>query len=925
MSETTVRWSLLGPVRGWVGATELVLGPPQQRAVLAIMLARAGRPVSMGEIIDMLWPGEAPDSAPNVVHRYVGALRRLIEPGLPKRAVGRWLVPIAGGYRVVVDSASLDLLRFRELVRDSESTVGARAVELLVEALGLWGGAVAAGVPDEVRTGVDFVAIEQERLLVARRAGRLATALGEPEAVLPALREIAARHPLDEALHAELMLALAASGAQAEAIAVHTAIRARLDTELGVTPGEALRAAHGIVLGEVAPAPARPVVRPAQLPRGLAAIVGRDAEIRAVTGPSAAGLFAITGMAGVGKTTFAVHAARAALDRYPDGQLYADLHGVDPDRRAVEPETQLGEFLHALGVSSADLPAGERARVALYRSLLDGRRMVVLLDNARDVEQVRDLLPGPDCLTIVTSRGDLSGLVAADGAHPLRLGVLDDNGAHGLLADRIGADRVAREPAAADDIVRACGHLPLALAVVAARAATNPDFPLAALATELAESRDRLDVLSTADASFDVRAVFSWSYHGLSRQAAALFRLLALAPGDDIAVGAVAALLGQSPTTARGLVAELARAQLATEHRPGRYTCHDLLAAYAEELTSAEDPRPVRDRATARLLAYYLHSARACALIISPSRPPIPVPPPPAGVHPVEPADRDQAVAWFERERSVLIAAQATAVATGDDATAWRLGWALGHFLDGAGHWHDMAATSRIAADAARRAGDRIGEGHGLLLLARAEADLGQHATAVAHGEHALRLFDGVAEGRLLADAYRSNSWLCESMGAYLPALRHAEEALRLTRDGGDDAGTARAVNAVGWYLSLLGRYDEALEQLQEGLACLEKTDDDYGRADLHDSIGHTLFHLGRPDEACEHYRLAVEGFRALGIRFAMADTLDRLGDAEQAAGRRAAAETCWSEAVSVLDGLGLPRADDVRAKLGAPPASGVH
>ncbi|GAA1285565.1 BTAD domain-containing putative transcriptional regulator [Saccharothrix xinjiangensis] len=885
--------------------------------MLALLLVAGGRAVPMADIVDALWPDNPPPSAANVVHRYVGALRRVIEPDLPRRATGGWLLPAPGGYQPVVDAGSLDLLRFRELVRRAGEQGPRDGLASLLDALDLWQGPVAAGVVEEIRSGARFVAVEHERVAAVRLAVRLAFECGEPGAVLPALRLVAHGHPLDEALHADLMLALAATGAQAEAIEVYESSRARLADELGLDPGEALRAAHRSVLAPAGAPPAAPVVRPAQLPRALDAFVGREDEVEALSEAAAegAGLLVVTGMAGVGKTTLAVHLAHQLAQHHPDGLLYANLRGFHPAGQAVAPAVQLHDFLHALGVRPADVPDGEQARAALFRSLLAGRRALVLLDNARDAEQVRPLLPGPGCLTVVTSRDDLAGLVATDNAFAVRLDVLDEDAAREVLVRRLGKRRVGAETRVVDAILTACARLPLALAVVAARAATRPTFTLAALAEDLVETRDGLDALSTGDAALDVRAVFSWSYDALSPAAAGLFRRLALTPGDDVGAAAVAALLGEPAARTRRVLAELCAAHLLTEHAPGRYALHDLLRLYAAELAHEHDTLEERDAAVRAVLEHYLHTACAAALALSPDRVPIPLDPPAEAVRPLRFADGERAAAWFTAEHQVLLAAQARAAATGRHDVAWRLAWAMAHHLDRTGHWHDLRATSEAAVASARLVGDRLGEGHGLVGLSRAEADLGRIAEACGHSERALVALDGVAEPRLLAELRRGISWLHESAGDYDAALLHAQEALRLQRLGGDPTMLARALNAVGWCLGLVGRHEESLAHCLEGLA-LTRPDDGYGMADLRDSIANALFHLGRLDEAAEQYRRALASYEELGIRFAVADTGERLGDVEAVAGRAERAVEQWRASLTAFEELGLPRADRLRAKL---------
>jgi len=348
----------------------------------------------------------------------------------------------------------------------------------------------------------------------------------------------------------------------------------------------------------------------------VASFVGRSGHLRALdallqdqgAAPTAVVISAIAGMAGVGKTALAVHWAHRVAGRFPDGQLYVNLRGFDPGGAGLDPGQALHGFLEAFGVPPARIPEDLAAQSGLFRSLLAGKRMLVLLDNARSAEQVRPLLPGsPGCLAIVTSRDKLAGLVATEGARPLALDLLTAADARDLLARRLGADRVAAEPAAIACIIAACARLPLALTIAAARAATSPTFPLAAIAAELREAASALDPFDAGESATDVRTVFSWSYRALSAPAARMFRLLGLHPGPDVAVTAAASLAAVPPGQARALLAELTRAHLLAEHAPGRYAFHDLLRAYASELASAQECPADRASAVHRLLDHYLH------------------------------------------------------------------------------------------------------------------------------------------------------------------------------------------------------------------------------------------------------------------------------------------------------------------------------
>ncbi|MFF8431279.1 BTAD domain-containing putative transcriptional regulator [Streptomyces sp. NPDC016566] len=607
-----MRFEVLGSLRVVRGETELDLGFPQQRALLGLLLVQTGRPIRMSEIVEVLWSGQPPASARNVVRRYVGALRRLLEPGLPPRAPGRRLLGLTGAYLLEADTDEVDLLCFRDLARQGMRAAATgrpeEAVRHFADALALWRGPVATGIPVATRAHPHFAAVERDIVRTAQMAADAALLCGRSEQVLPALRRAAEVEPLDEPLHARLVMSLAACGLQAEALAVYERVRRDLAAQLGVAPGPELGAAHARVLRqEVRPAghitarstpsarphSPEPFVRPAQLPPDLAVFTGRGTELdtlsaladtTAATGHRPATVL-ISGMAGIGKTTLAVHWAHSVADRFPDGQLHVDLGGFDPRRAALEPAEALRQLLAALGVPAQRMPEGVDELAGLHRRLLAGRRLLLLLDGAADTEQLRPLLPvPPGCLTVVTSRNGLPGLIAA-GARPLPLDLPSAADARTALARRIGSERVTAEPEAAEEIVARCGRLPLALAVVAARAASRRDFPLAALAAELRASHGSLDAFSCAKGAADARAAFGCSYRTLSAGGARLFRLLPRHTGPFVTAGAAAALADLPVREARTLLGELTDAHLVTEAAPGHYALHELLRAFATELT----------------------------------------------------------------------------------------------------------------------------------------------------------------------------------------------------------------------------------------------------------------------------------------------------------------------------------------------------
>jgi DNA-binding SARP family transcriptional activator len=620
-----VQFSLLGPVRAQRGPVELDAGPGQQRAILALLLVRANRLVTVDGMIELLWGQDPPGSSVNIIHKYIGCIRRLLEPGLEARASGRWLTRHGQAYRLAADENTSDLIAFRRMVKDARSAQAegrpAAALDLLLEALGLWRGACGEDLRLPGRNRDYFAAVDQEHAAAVTRAADAALASAQPLRILALLMQAALDEPLNESLQARLMLVLASSGQQASALSHYEEVRKRLSDELGVNPGAEMRAAHSRVLRQeipatptgnlaecaVTPGPAElpspspgpsPLVRPAQLPADLPTFAGREAELLRLAEMLSSGtklpptvvICAIVGMAGIGKTTFAIHWAHRVANRFQDGQLYINLRGFDPSDPAVAPADALRTLLSALGVPAADIPDGLDARAGMYRSMLAGKRVLIVLDNARDVQQARPLLPGsPGCLVVVTSRNPLAGLAMTEGARLLPLNLPSVLTAREALERRLGLDRVAAEPAAVEDIIALCGRLPLALAAVAARAAAHPDFTLASIAADLRRTRGRLDAFISAGVTADARTVFSWSYRHLSPHACRLFRLLPLQPEADITPAASASLLGVPPAEANRLVVELTNAALLTEHRPGRYSFHDLIRAYATELSESTD------------------------------------------------------------------------------------------------------------------------------------------------------------------------------------------------------------------------------------------------------------------------------------------------------------------------------------------------
>jgi tetratricopeptide (TPR) repeat protein len=704
------------------------------------------------------------------------------------------------------------------------------------------------------------------------------------------------------------------------------------------------RASRAVPPGPAEPEPSAPApVIPRQLPTAVRTFVGRTNELAALAGladeAALAGLgdeaaetaeraeaggsaviVAIDGTAGVGKTALAVQWAHQVARRFEDGQLYANLRGFDPAGTAMTSAEALRGFLDALGVAPQQIPVTVEAQAALYRSRLAGRRMLVVLDNARDAEQVRPLLPGtPGCLSIVTSRSQLTSLITNEGAHPLTLSLLSPADARDLVGRRIGVDRMAGDPQAVDEIIECCARLPLALSVVAARAASHPTFRLGDLAAELRRARGGLTAFDSGDPDADVRAVFTWSYRRLSDPAARLFRLLGVHPGPDIATTSAASLAGRPVADVRGWLSELARAHLVEEHTPGRFRFHDLLRAYAGERARRLDPEPDRRAAVHRLVDHYLHSASAADRLLDAYRDePVRLRAPVDGVTLAELADADEAMTWFVVEHAVLLAVLDQAASSGFDLPAWRLAWTLTQYLDRRGHWQDWADTHRIALGAAQRLADKPGQAYAYRIIARAYGRLGRLEEAQEHMRQALRLAGELGDRKGEANAHEGLSWLCELGGDLRAALHHAEQALGLLRFAGERTLLARELNAVGWCHAQLGDHEQALEYCHEALTLNQEFGDRNGSAETWDSLGFAYHHLGRFAEANGCYQNALDLWRGLGYRYYVAETLTRMGDNHAATGATESTRLAWSEALSILDELGHPAAAPLRARLTA-------
>ena len=647
---------------------------------------------------------------------------------------------------------------------------------------------------------------------------------------------------------------------------------------------------------------------PRQLPAAVRRFAGRVTEMAVLNGlldepvtPGAVRVAAISGTAGIGKTTLAVQWAHQVAHRFPDGQLHVNLRGFDQSGEVVPPSAAILGFLDALG---AQAPAGPDAQAALYRSLLSDRRMLILLDNARDAAQVRPLLPGaPGCLVLVTSRSQLSGLVATDGAEPIVLDVLSTEEARELLGNS------ADYPAAVDELITLCGRLPLALAVVAARAATNPNVPLPELARELG---DRLSALSTDDPATDLRAVFSWSYRALSPEAATVFGLLGLVPGPDIDVAAAASLTARPQV--RVALRELEMASLLQQYSPGRYRMHDLIRLYAKDL--ADDPDAGR-----RLVDFYLHTAVSAESLLQQLLPPVPLEPPADGCQPLVLADQATALAWFAAEYRNLQAAQGLAAECHWSRDVWRLAWALTTFLYRQGRFHDALAVWRVGEAASAQLDDPTIRTGTLQMLGAIYAELGRHAEALEHLNLAAKAGDTPGH----AYTHHALGWLWSLSGDNRRALHHATEALHRYRALGIPAGEVRELTVMSWYRALSGDHDRARTDGESALAMARRHEYAEDVALSTSVLGYIAFHTGRLLAARSHLQQADMLLHNVGNTYYQANALDYLGRTLLALDDPAYV-LAWQRALELYQQQHrAAEADDLRQRLRSPgtPAAG--
>jgi len=964
---------LLGPVDTYTSGAPAVISQPAQRVLLAMLALCANQVVSVGALIDALWQEQASRQREKNLHVQVHLLRRRLAELEPGRRKSR-IVTAPPGYILELADGELDVQQFAVLARRGRRLAAdgdpADAAAVFGEALALWRGPALGDVADScTRLAAEAAGLEEQRLAVLEDQGETELAAGRHGELAGQLPALIAQFPLRERLRAQLMLALYRCGRQGDALAAYQQVRQFLDDELGLDPGPQLQTLQRQILA-VDPAldfvpGTRPVavariepaehrapppdlaeraesasgkavrpepepdaetadpVTPRQLPAGVRHFAGRDAELLELDGllcnpddSGSATVIVITGTAGVGKTALAVHWAHRAASQFPDGQLHVNLRGYDPSGPPLTAAEATRILLNGLGVPREQIPDAQEAQAGLYLTLMADRRMLLVLDNARDTDQVRPLLPGGSgCVVLVTSRSTLPGLVAAVGACPVPLELLAERDAQALLAARLGSQRTEAEPGAVRQIIRLCARLPLALAITAARAAARPAIPLAALAGELTAEQDRLDALDAGDQATSVRAVFSWSYGQLTEPAAHMFRLLGLQPGPDISLAAAASLAGVPRAQARRTITDLVAAGLLDEHSSRRYVLHDLLRAYSAELAAAE-PEADRTAAGARLVDHYLQTAYAGTLLLAPLGHPIVLDPPLDGVAPVQLASREEALAWFRAELQVLLATVRLAVNAGLDKPAWQLPWTLRSFLDGQGLWQDWAAMNRIALAAAERLQDHNGLGWTHHRMAQVSSLTGNIDEGIAHNELALEHF-GLAGN--LAGQGSAHLGMCISLGRkgdHRAALYHGEQALRIFRSADDKTGEAYMLHLVGLEQARLGNGEQGRDHCTQAVELYGDLGDMGGMADAWHSLGTVHQQLGEHVDAIASFQQSLMLSAELGDLWGQAYCLIAVGDTHDSAGDLAGARETWQQALEMLGDLQHPDADRIRARL---------
>ncbi|MFI6316526.1 AfsR/SARP family transcriptional regulator [Nonomuraea sp. NPDC050556] len=906
-----MRFAVLGPVVVPEGGQSLA---PRQRAILAYLLLHAGTPISTERLIGAMWGTTPPDTARAQLHSSIAAIRRVLRDA----GADEVLATRSAGYVMQLKPGQLDLEEFNGLMGTTSGLTPEEAAGQIRRALALWQGPALADV------SADFVEqararLDERRLSALEQAVELELQLGSHLQVTEELATQVAAHPLRERLVRHLMLALHRSGRQPDALAAARTFRATLAEEQGLDPSRDFQQLEQAILRNDPaldlPAPdaqGRPL---SFLPFDIPDFTGRADELDRLAdtwshGRGVVTISAVDGMAGVGKTTLAVHAAHRLAERFPDGQLFIDLHAHTPGQRPVEPGAALETLLRQLGLPAERLPASDTDRSALWRSELVNRRALIILDNAGHTDQIRPLLPGAThSLMLITSRRRLLDL---DGADQLSLEVLPAQDALALFTAIVG-DRARDEPLAVLDVLHLCGFLPLAVRIAAARLHHRPRWSVAYLAERLRDQRRRLSELTTSERG--VAAAFTLSYEQLDPGQQRMFRLLGLHPGADVDARAAAALAGLPADRAEDLLEDLLDAHMLLQTEPGRYTFHDLLRDHARSTVAAEEPEQAREEALTRLFDHYRHTANAAVDALfhdgAPGRPVLAAPLTPAVSFP----DEGTAGAWLAAETANLLA-----VAAGDQGeVSLDLASILYLYLDVNGRYHEAAAVHANAVSAGRRLGDRDRTANALNNLAESQFPLGRYDEARRHAGEALELGRELGHKRHQARAVTFLGALDTRRQDYLAARLHFEAALRLCRDIGARLGEASSLTNLGDISGKLGLFDDAVGYHQRALEIFREEGYRVGEAEALNNLGLLSIEQERFDLALDHLGAALAIYRDEAHPAGTADVLDSLGQAAHAMGDPAQAVQHHTEALRIATEIGdVPQQARAHAGLAA-------
>jgi DNA-binding SARP family transcriptional activator/tetratricopeptide (TPR) repeat protein len=942
----TMRIGLLGPFQVTDGGVPKAVDGGRQRAVLAALALAAGRPVRSSALAAHVW-GEDTPSARHRLHAIVNRLRQTVAPEAIRAAPGEYTLDLEPG--------AVDVHRFRSLVAEARNADGPAELALLEQALGLWRGDPLVDVDAEGLVVAHAPKLIEERMRAVERRADLVLEAGGHAELVPELTELTTAHPLREFLWSRLMLALHRSGRQAEALAAYQRVRTELADRLGIDPGEELQRVHRAVLrpadappGQAttptpalpAPAPdvpaqaraasatpaqadpSRPVpTAPRQLAADIAGFTGRAdrlAELdllldtlldRAAGDGPEASVAVISGPGGVGKTSLAVHWAHRVADRFPDGQLHLNLAGRPGPASADAP---LMTLLLALGTPPERIPPDADGRSAELRSALAGRRVLILLDNARDADQVRPFLPGPGSLVLVTSRNRLRSLRRREGAHLMELEPFTPAESAALLRSALGPETLTGHADAIAELADLCGHLPLAVALAAERI-RNTGIPLPELVEEARDDTARLDALD--DGADDVRKVFDWSYRALPQREAMMFRALAAVPGPDIGAAAAAALTGTAPPAALRLLESLVDHNLLRRHRPGRYELHDLLRVYAAELAARTDGEERRLESLSRLFDWYTATGLEARFHVHPASADPGLETPRTAVPPLHFDDAPAALAWFETEHDNLIAAVGAASDAGLDRNCWQLAHVMWSHLDRCRAWPEIAVLGETGLAAARRADDRRGEAEMLTMGANLRY-LGRFEEAVTSQREALAIYQELGNRSGQASVLNNLGLIFRRMGRHDEAIDHLRRCAAIDEEVGTQGDLAISLMNLAQSYMDAGRAARAIEAAGRSLELLRGLGHVRGQGRAMETIGRAHGRLGDHDAAASWLRRAAAVFADVGDRWYQSGTLTDLGRELRAGGRGAEAEAALEQALEIADTIGDPRAADIRELL---------